>query len=230
MGYSNELDKLYSPDNTKSQKMIKTIEEMEQKIDILEKEKKELEQKTDIVEKNKNSINNELAHAVRIIKKYHERLKIFEESKNSEFKEEPEEPENGINIFTNTKYDPNGFDMKGLHKDTENKYDPNGFDKYGKHKDTNTFFNKEKSIRKDILKNINWLNDKDEFLKLYNKIIENGEFRVHTNKDYVSSNLFKEFLENILGGNIEYNEVKNYEEEIDNIEKDLNNLIKSKKN
>ena len=42
--------------------------------------------------------------------------------------------------------------------------------------------------------------------------------------------MFKEFLENILGGNIEYNEVKNYEEEIDNIEKDLNNLIKSKKN
>ena len=113
--------------------------------------------------------------------------------------------------------------MKGLHKDTKNKYEPDGFDKYGKHKDTNTFFNKEKGIRKDILKNINWLNDKDEVLKLYNKTIKNGEFRVHTNKDYVSWNLFKEFLENILGGNIEYNEVKNYEEEIDNIEKDLNN-------
>ena len=43
--YSNELDKLYSSDNTKSQKMIKTVEELEQKIDILEKEKKELEKK-----------------------------------------------------------------------------------------------------------------------------------------------------------------------------------------
>ena len=31
--------------------MIKTIEELEQKIDILEKEKKELERKIDIVEK-----------------------------------------------------------------------------------------------------------------------------------------------------------------------------------
>ena len=38
--YSNELDKLYSSDNTKSQKMIKTIEELEQKTDIVEKEKK----------------------------------------------------------------------------------------------------------------------------------------------------------------------------------------------
>ena len=36
--YSNELDKLYSSDNTKSQK-IKTIEELEQKIDIVEKAK-----------------------------------------------------------------------------------------------------------------------------------------------------------------------------------------------
>ena len=30
--YSNELDELYSSDNTISQKMIKTIEELEQKI------------------------------------------------------------------------------------------------------------------------------------------------------------------------------------------------------
>ena len=39
--YSNELDKLYSSDNTKSQK---TIDELEQKIIVLEKEKKELKQ------------------------------------------------------------------------------------------------------------------------------------------------------------------------------------------
>ena len=49
--------------------MIKTIEELEQKLDIVEKEKKELEQKIDIVEKSKNSIYNELVHAVRIMKK-----------------------------------------------------------------------------------------------------------------------------------------------------------------
>ena len=49
--------------------MIKTIEELKQKINIVEKEKKELEQKIDIIEKNKKSINNELAHAVYILKK-----------------------------------------------------------------------------------------------------------------------------------------------------------------
>ena len=36
-----------------------------------------------------------------------------------------------------------------------------------KHKDTDTFLDKEKHIRKDILKSINWLKDRDEFLKLY---------------------------------------------------------------
>ena len=49
--------------------MIKTIEELKQKIGIVEKEKKELEQKIDIIEKSKNSVNNELAHAVHIKKK-----------------------------------------------------------------------------------------------------------------------------------------------------------------
>ena len=67
--YSNEIDKLYSSNDTNSQKMIKTIEELKQKIDIVEKEKKELEQKIYIVEKDKNSINNELTHAVHIMKK-----------------------------------------------------------------------------------------------------------------------------------------------------------------
>ena len=39
--YSNELDKSYSSDNTKSQKN----KELEQKIIVLEKEKKELEKR-----------------------------------------------------------------------------------------------------------------------------------------------------------------------------------------
>ena len=47
--------------------MIKTIEELKQNIDIVEKEKKELEQKIDIIEKSKKSINNELAHAVHLL-------------------------------------------------------------------------------------------------------------------------------------------------------------------
>ena len=36
-----------------------------------------------------------------------------------------------IDILTKNKYDPNGFDIYGNHKDTGNKYDPNGFDRDG---------------------------------------------------------------------------------------------------
>ena len=76
-------------------------------------------------------------------KKYPEKLKIFEEVKNREFKEEePEKPkkysnyfdENGINKFTNTKYDPKGFDKEGINKE--------GFDKEGLHKDTKNKYDK----------------------------------------------------------------------------------------
>ena len=35
--YSNEIDKLYSSDNTSSQKTMKKIEKLEQKIIVLEK-------------------------------------------------------------------------------------------------------------------------------------------------------------------------------------------------
>ena len=71
--YSNELDKLY---NSNPQKMKKTIEEIneekkgqEQKIIVLEKGKEELEKKRKDVESKKNTINNELSHAVHIMKK-----------------------------------------------------------------------------------------------------------------------------------------------------------------
>ena len=207
--------------------MIKTIEELQQKIDIVEKEKKELEQKIDIIKKSKNSINNELAHAVHLLKKCPKKIKKFEESKKSEFKEEPEEPEepekydiNGFDKYgkhkhTNTKYDFSGFDKYGfdrhdLHKDTKNKYDLNGFDKYGKHKDTNTFLDKVKNIRKDILSNIKWLEDRDKFLELYDKIIKNGELIVNIENDPISSDILKDFLEDILSGNIKYNDLENY--------------------
>ena len=250
--YSNELDKLYSSDNTISQKMIQTIEELKQKIDIVEKEKKELEQKIDIIEKSKNSITNELAHAVHILKKkYPEKLKIFAASKNSEFKEEPEEPEEpekydingfdkyGKHKYTNTKHDFSGFNKEGfnkysfdrydLHKDTKNKYDPDGFDKYGKHKDTNTFLDKEKNIRKDILRNIKWLEDRDKFLELYDKMIKNRETIVNIENDPISSDILKDLLEDMLSGNIKYKDLEHYAEDINDIEKKINNSIKNKK-
>ena len=60
----------------------------------------------------------------------------------------------GKDKYTKTKYNRDGFDR-------------HGFDRDAKHKDTGIFLNNE---------NINWLKNKDEFLKLYNEIIKNGEF------------------------------------------------------
>ena len=129
---------------------------------------------------------------------------------------------NGKHKDTNNEYDPNGFDINGKHKDTNNEYDPNGFDIKGIHRDTDTFLNKENDIRKDISKNINWLKDKNEFLKLYYEIIKNGEFSETINKKVISSNIFKIFLENILSGSIKDNEAKDYTKEINDIEKKIN--------
>ena len=208
-----------------------------------------------IIELKKISINNELAHAVHIFKtKYAEKLKIFEKVKSTEFKEEPKEPKepaepekydiNGFDKYdkhknTNTKYDingfdkycfdKNGFDKNGLHKDTKNKYDINGFNKYGKHKDTNTFLGKEKNIRKDILRNIKWLEDRDKFLELYDQIIKNGELIVNTENDTISSDILKDFLEDILSGDIKYKDIEHYAKDINDIKKKLNNSITNKK-
>ena len=71
-------------------------------------------------------------------------------------------------------------------------------------------------------KNINWLKDKDEFLKLYDEIIKNGEFSKKIGRKSISSKLFKDFLEDILNGKINDNKIENYIKKINDIEKDLN--------
>ena len=71
------------------------------------------------------------------------------------------------------------------------------------------------------------LKDGDEFLKLYDEIIKNGEFIVDTKNESITSDTFKKFLENILSGNIKYNEIEDYTESINDIEKILNKAIKS---
>ena len=50
------------------------------------------------------------------------------------------------------------------------------------------------SEKKIYPKNINWLKDKNEFLKLYDEIIKNGEFSETINKKVISSNIFKNFF------------------------------------
>ena len=81
---------------------------------------------------------------------------------------------------------------------------------------------KKNNIRKDISKNINWLKDKDKFLKLYDEIIKNGEFSKKFKKKSISSKALQDFLEDILNGKINDNEIENYIEKINDIEKDLN--------
>ena len=71
-------------------------------------------------------------------------------------------------------------------------------------------------------KNINWLKDKGEFLKLYDEIIKNGEFNEKIKKKSISSKTFKDFLEDMLNGKINDNKIDNYIEKINGIEKDLN--------
>ena len=115
-----------------------------------------------------------------------------------------------IHKNTDDIYDPNGFDINGKYKDTKNKYDPNDFDINGKHKDIGTFLDKKNDIRKDISKNINWLKDKDEFLKLYNNIIKNGESSEKINKKVISSEIFKAFMDDILNGKINDNKIEKY--------------------
>ena len=49
---------------------------------------------------------------------------------------EEEAAENIAYIYdrrNNTKYDSNGFDINGLHKDTNTKYGPEGFNRNGLH-------------------------------------------------------------------------------------------------
>ena len=97
----------------------------------------------------------------------------------------------------------------------------------GINKDTGTFLNRENLVRDDISYNINWLKNKDKFLKLYDEIIKNEEFAETANKKVISSKIFKDFAEDILNGNIKNNNKKEiYKKRLDGVE---NDLTKSKK-
>ena len=72
-------------------------------------------------------------------------------------------------------------------------------------------------------KNINWLKDENEFLKLYNEIIKNGEFSEKiSNKKSISSFDFKNFLESILNGKFDDNQIIKKINVINEIENNLN--------
>ena len=64
-------------------------------------------------------------------------------------------------------------------------------------------------------------------MKLYDEVIKNGEFSEKFLKKSISSKAFKDVLEDILNGKINDNEIENYIEKINDIEKDLNKFKKS---
>ena len=129
------------------------------------------------------------------------------ELEESDFEESDFEESEEYKKFYENLYEKYDFD-----KDTKTKYDSNGFDKDDKHKDTGIFLNK---------KNINWLKNKDKFLKLYNEIIKNGEFSENINKKKFSSYDFKKVIENILNGKIDDNKMIKKIKKINEIENDL---------
>ena len=78
-----------------------------------------------------------------------------------------------------------------------------------------------------MLDDFNWLKNKDEFLKLYEKIIKEEEFTGTVNKKVISSKIFKDFIEDILSGKINNNNKKEiYKKRLDGVG---NDLTKSKK-
>ena len=81
----------------------------------------------------------------------------------------------------------------------------------------------------DISYNINWLKNKDDFLKSYGEKIKNGEFTETANKKVISSKIFKDFAEDILNGNIKNNNKNEiYKKRLDGVENDLARSKKSK--
>ena len=81
-----------------------------------------------------------------------------------------------------------------------------------------------------MLNDLNWLENKDEFLKLYDKIIKEEEFTKTINKKVISSKIFKDFIEDMLSGKINNNNKKEiYKKRLDGVENDLTKSKKSKK-
>ena len=82
----------------------------------------------------KRSVSNEYRRAINKIIELKKEKKLYEES----YEELYENVEKFFDFEEKKKkYDFNGFDVDGVHKDTGNGYDPNGFDRYGIHINTN---------------------------------------------------------------------------------------------
>ena len=85
----------------------------------------------------------------------------------------------------------------------------------------------KKNLSEKTLKNKDEDENKDEFLKLYDKIIKEKEFTGTFNKKVISSKIFKDLIEDILSEEINNNNKKEiYKKRLNDVE---NALTKSKK-
>ena len=111
-----------------------------------------------------------------------------------------------IDIPTKNKYDPNGFDIYGNHKDAGNKYDPNGFDTDG--------YNVNGLDRNGLNRNgIKGSKKKSSKIKTSNA----KSFKDQKGKGYIDLPILLSKLN-----------INSSEELINNIEQQINNLYKNK--
>ena len=125
--YLDIFDNKISTLNDKIPKIKDTIKNNKTLTNV---EKNELQYKIKELTAQRVSINNEHRRAVNKMLELKKEKKLYEELK--------KDVENFFD-FTNKeiKYDSNGFDKDGNHKDTGKNYDPNGFNSYGINVNTN---------------------------------------------------------------------------------------------
>ena len=85
-------------------------------------------------------------------------------------------------------------------------------------------------MKKKMLKNTLWLKNRYDFLKSYIKLLKEKDITETVNNEIISSEIFKNFMNAILYGAIDNNNIKEaYDQHLCNIEKYLN-ASKSSKN
>ena len=102
---------------------------------LLIKKKKNCKKIFKKITSQRDSVNVEHRRTVDTIKKYKESKKYDDNLKTMKkmegLEEDLENAYKSIDIISKNKYDNNGFDIYGNHKDTDNKYDPNGLYRNG---------------------------------------------------------------------------------------------------
>ena len=140
--YLDIFDNKISTLNDKISKIKDTIKNNKT---LTNAEKNELQNKIEKLTTQQDYINNEHCKAVNKMLKLKKEKKLYEELK--------KDVENLFD-FTNKeiKYDFNGFDKDGVHKDTAKSYNPNGFNSYGINVNTNDIYDSKGLTEKACMK------------------------------------------------------------------------------